>query len=54
MKLLTFSSSNAWETPYPKGVSLWFTSAFLGLHDDFEVKEFEEPSSIYPGGKETS
>lgn len=57
MKLLTFSSSNAWETPYPEGVSLEFTSAFLVLHDDFEVKEFEamdEPYFIYPGDKESS
>lgn len=54
MKLLTFSSSNAWEAPYPEGVSLWFTSAFLGLHDDFEVKEFEEPYLIYLGVKESS
>lgn len=57
MKLLTFSSSNAWEVPYPAGVSLWFTSAFLRLHDAFGVKEFEavdEPFFICPGGRESS
>lgn len=57
MKLLTFSSMNAWEAHYPESVILWLTSASLGLHGAFEVKEFEavdELCFVCPGGKESS
>lgn len=57
MKLLTFSSTNAWEARYPEGVSLWLTSPSLGLRGAFEVTEFEavdELCFVCPGGKESS
>lgn len=57
MKLLTFSYMNAWEAHYPEGVTLWLTSASLGLHGAFGVKEFEavdELCFVCPGGKESS